>query len=337
MLIERIKRIKEDVRILLVMTLMPIVITYFFINGHNDSKIAIVQGKTNIKFEEIDYINMKKDEAMKALNEGRVQGVLIIGERSNLIFKENTLIKESLKREVLKQLKKESVLKYINDSSKQQMNSLPPLPVAIDIREKPFDSEQEKLKTLLGFMIFFAMYPVSYSITNVLREKREGTWQRQLVAPIEKWQLIGVNLVYSVILGLIQLYTVLLVSKFIFHVNFTGSYSLIFLLFTLFAITVASLSLMLTTIIKNENQLGNALPIITTASAMLAGCFWPFELVSNKLLRLLGYLMPQRWVLDAIYKVGIRDGNIISILPNIIILAIMSLIFFKISIVREKI
>lgn len=336
MLIERIKRIREDINILLVMTLMPIIITYFFTSDHNEYKIAIVQGKKEIKLEQINYINMKKSEAMKALESGEVQGVVILGGKSELIFKENQLMNESVKKEVIKQLKKEKILDYINDSTKQNIKKLPTLPVGLDIVEKPFDNEQERAKTLLGFMIFFAMYPVSYSITNVLKEKREGTWQRQIIAPIERWQLIGINIIYSVILGLIQIYTVLIVSKFVFHVNFTGNFTLVFLMFTLFVITVASLSLMLTTIIRNENQLGNAIPIITTASAMLAGCFWPFEFVSNKILRLLGYLMPQRWVLDAIHKVGIREGNLISILPNILILSLMSLIFFKIAIIKEK-
>ena len=92
---------------------------------------------------------------------------------------------------------------------------------------------------------------------------------------------------------------------------------------------------MLTTIIKNENQLGNALPIVTTASAMLAGCFWPFELVSNKILIALGYLMPQRWIIDSINKVEINKGSISLIIPNILILLLMSLVFFVVASRKE--
>ena len=331
MLKERIKRFKEDSNILLIMTIMPLIITYFFSSGEKELKIALVQNLQVIELKESYIVEMKETEAMDELQKGNIDGIIFLGEKSQFLVREKSVGNEYVKKMIIKKLKEKKILDYLNEISGKNLTELPVLPVQIKKIEKTLDKEQEKAKTLLGFMVFFAMYPVSYSIANILREKREGTWQRQLIAPINKWELIATNLIYSTMLGLTQIYIVIFTAKFIFNVNFEGNFFMILLLFTLFVVTVASLSLMLTTIIKNENQLGSALPIITTGSAMLAGCFWPFEFVSNKILRVLGYLMPQRWIIDGINKVGIREGSLSLVLPNILILLSMTLIFFVIA------
>jgi len=335
MLKERFKRFREDSKILLVMTIMPLIITYFFSSGENELKIALIQNKTIIDLKEDYIVPMTESEAMTELQNGKIDGAIFLGDKNLFLVRQKSFGNEYVKKTLIKKMKEKKVLDYLNELSGKNLAELPVLPVQIKKIEKTLDKEQEKAKTLLGFMVFFAMYPVSYSIASILKEKREGTWQRQLVAPINKWQLIVTNLIYSTLLGLTQIYIVIFTAKFIFNVSFKGNFFMILFLFTLFVLTVASMSLMLTTIIKNENQLGSALPIITTGSAMLAGCFWPFEFVSNKILRILGYMMPQRWLIDGINKVGIREGNLSLILPNILILVCMTLIFFVIASKRE--
>lgn len=336
MLKERFKRIGEDYKILLVMTIMPLIVTYFFSGGEKQEyKVALVQREKILELSN-GFVEMTEVEALDALEKNKIQGIVFLGDKNKFLFKQNDVYGESIKKSVIRTLKEKEMLTYIEEIRGEKLEKLPDLPVNIKKMEKPFNSQEEKAKTLLGFMVFFAMYPISYSIAGILGEKREGTWQRQLVSPLEKYEIIFTNFLYSVFLGLMQIYAVLFFAKYVFKVKFTGNFLLILFLFALFTVTVASLSLMLTTIIKSENQLGNALPIITTASAMLAGCFWPFELVSNKILIVLGYLMPQRWIIDSINKVGINKGGISLIIPNIFILLLMSLVFFVVASRKEE-
>ncbi len=335
MLKERFKRIGEDYKILLVMTIMPLIVTYFFSGGEKQEyKVALVQKEKKLELSN-EFVEMTEVEALDAMEKNKVQGIVFLGDKNKFLFRQNDVYGKSIKKSVIRTLKEKEMLNYVEEIKEEKLNKFPNLPVGIKKMERPFNEQEEKAKTLLGFMVFFAMYPISYSIAGILGEKREGTWQRQLVSPLEKYEIIFTNFLYSVFLGLIQIYAVLLSAKYLFKVNFTGNFILILFLFALFTITVASLSLMLTTIIKNENQLGNALPIVTTASAMLAGCFWPFELVSNKILIALGYLMPQRWIIDSINKVGINKGSISLIIPNILILLLMSLVFFVVASRKE--
>jgi ABC-2 type transport system permease protein len=65
------------------------------------------------------------------------------------------------------------------------------------------------------------------------------------------------------------------------------------------AITAFSRSSMFANVLSN---------LIITPSCMIAGCFWPAELMPQSLKRL-SYFVPQRWALAAVQKAQVGGGS----------------------------
>lgn len=181
--------------------------------------------------------------------------------------------------------------------------------------------------SVIGFSLFFAMFTIIFGISDILVEKEQNTWQRQLVSPISKLNILSGNLIAVFILGFLQVSAMFVLSKYVFKVEWAGNMLHLVILIAAFVFCVAGLGMMLSNFVNTMGQLSAISPVLITGTAMLGGCFWPLEIVTSKILLGLSVITPQRWAIGAIEKIVVQGYGLGDIKLNIAILVGMGILY----------
>jgi ABC-2 type transport system permease protein len=133
----------------------------------------------------------------------------------------------------------------------------------------------------------------------VVREKEIGTLEQIIVTPIRSWQLIVGKLLPFALVGLLDLGLVVLVAVTLFGVPLRGSFLLLVLLSSLFILTTLGLGLLVSTLVRNQQQAMMAsIYLLMVPMIYLSGLMFPIE------------NMP-RWIQYGTYGIPLRYYNII--------------------------
>lgn len=190
--------------------------------------------------------------------------------------------------------------------------------------EEPYSAIKH---SIVGFSLFFAMFTIVFGIGDILVEKEQHTWQRQLISPISKFSLLSGNMIGVFFLGFVQVSAMFLVSNYLFKVDWAGNMMHLLIVIAAFVFCVTSLGMMISNFVSTIGQLSAISPVLITGTAMLGGCFWPLEIVTSKILLGLSMVTPQRWAISAIEKIVIHNYSLNEVIMNVVILTAMGLVY----------
>lgn len=188
----------------------------------------------------------------------------------------------------------------------------------------PYDG---KLHPLFGFTLFFVIYTIAYSVLQILQEKRKGVWDRMILSPVGKWEMYVANFLYSFLVGYVQVLIVFFVFRFIVKVDFHGTFLLTLLLLIPYVLTIVALSIFITGIVKTVQQFNAVIPIVSVASAMIGGAFWPLEIVQSTFMLTLSKFVPMTYGMELLNGITMYDYSSLQLLYPMSILLLMTVVF----------
>ncbi len=189
-------------------------------------------------------------------------------------------------------------------------------------------------RVFVGFAIMFLMFALNQSASTILEEKEIGTWQRMLIAPLKKSQLLIGNILHFLLLGLTQFIVLMIFTSIVFKVNW-GHY-LDTLIFTgLIILTVSGLGFMLATIVKTKAQQNVLGSVVITVSCMLGGVYWPLSFVSATM-RKIGNFVPQKWAMDGLMELMSGGYRLFDVMYSVEILLLFLIVFYTIAFIRIR-
>lgn len=189
-----------------------------------------------------------------------------------------------------------------------------------------------QLRVLIGMTLYFVMYTVFFLQMNLVEEKRIGTWNRLVTSPIPKVQLYLGHLFHYFLVGVIQIGLSFFILTNLMGINLGSNYLPMIAVALVFIFTVVSLGMLLVGLVPTPQSLQVIIPIVTTASAMLGGAFWPLEVVSNDFILLLGEFVPIKHGLYGMLNALQYNSSIQDLLQPIGILLLMGILFIGIGI-----
>lgn len=193
-----------------------------------------------------------------------------------------------------------------------------------------------KKNSFSGFLLFFSLFTIMFGIGSIVEEKELQVWNRQMVSPISKSTLIIGNIICNFIVGITQLFLIVLASKYILGIDWGGSTIALISVLAAYTLTGTAIGLFVLGFVNTQQQLAAILPTIIVASSMIGGCMWPVEVMQSKLLKGMAELMPQKWGMSGLTEIIIYNGTIQDVIKPIIILLIMAGVFIMASVLREK-
>ena len=70
-------------------------------------------------------------------------------------------------------------------------------------------------QSLFGFPCFLLFIPLPTMYYPILIEKREGIWDRMILSPLRKWEMYVANLIYSFVMGYLQVLIIFFIFRFL--------------------------------------------------------------------------------------------------------------------------
>jgi ABC-2 type transport system permease protein len=225
---------------------------------------------------------------------------------------------------------------------KQEDRRLKMMPIKSSLIEtdNTWSGYNSSLHGLIGFTVMFAMYTVTFGVGDIITEKKQYTWQRALVSPLLKVELIVGHLLTIFTLGFVQIMTVFIFGQYVLKINWgIGNLLPVAFLILAFSFAITGMGLLLTGLVKSMSQLGATAPILITGSAMLGGCMWPLQVVNSKVMLMMSNFTPQKWVIEGIENLTMYKLGIETIYTPLMILVIMGILFASVGYVlidRQK-
>ncbi|WJQ82387.1 ABC transporter permease [Brevibacillus brevis] len=184
----------------------------------------------------------------------------------------------------------------------------------------------------IGFLIMFMMFSAVNMSEIILKEKENRTFLRLLSSPMSARSYVFSNIIVNMLILLLQIIVTLLVMKNVFGIDAGVSYGQMILPLFVFALGAIALSLMTVAFAKSRAGAGAISNLIIVPSCLLAGCFFPMEIMPDTV-RKISTFLPQHWLLDAVNKLQ-QGYSLGSLYLNIAILLAFATVFALIAIYR---
>ena len=166
---------------------------------------------------------------------------------------------------------------------------------------------------------------------SIVREKETGTMEILLVSPARPLSVILSKAVPYFLLSIINLTTMLLLSRFVLHVPIAGSLLGLLAVSLLFILVSLTLGLLISCV--TEKQVVALLisgMLLMIPTILLSGMIFTIESMPP-VLQFLSNLIPARWYIELVRKIMIEGVPLSLLYPEIGILSGMGCVFMLIT------
>ncbi len=202
-----------------------------------------------------------------------------------------------------------------------------------------FNPQLESVNLFVPGLIAVILMLISALMTSIsiTREKEMGNMEILLVSPLRPGQIIIGKVLPYLVLAFVNVFTVLVLARWVFAVPFRGSYGLFLAESLLFIFTALALGVFISTK-ANDQQ--------TAMMASLAGLLLPTVLLSGfifpissmpVILQWFSTLIPARWFLVIVRSIMLKDAGLLLIWKETLILGVMTLSLIALSVKNFKV
>lgn len=176
-------------------------------------------------------------------------------------------------------------------------------------------------------MMFSALYGVGYVL---VRYRKNGVLKRLKATPLSAFEFLAAQVVSRLLLLLAVTTAVYLGTNLFIDFRMYGSYLDLFMVFAVGAFSVVSLGLVVASRTASEELAGGLVNLIAWPMMFLSGVWFSLEGL-NPLVQQLSLLFPLTHLLDAARAIMFDGAGLLQVLPQLGVLAGMSLVFLAIG------
>ena len=184
-------------------------------------------------------------------------------------------------------------------------------------------------QTVPGYAIFFALFGLNAAAATILQEKEDGTFRRLLIAPIQKYALLGGKLLAQFLLTLAQLAVLFIIGYFAFHLDI-GSWPAVIALLIGASFAATGLGILLVSFVKTRRQLNSVVPLVVIITSAIGGAWWPL-FIEPTWMQQIAKIGLTAWAMEGLNGVMILGKDFFQVLPDVLGLLAYGLICFAIA------
>jgi ABC-2 type transport system permease protein len=187
----------------------------------------------------------------------------------------------------------------------------------------------------LGFTVFFVLMVALSGAGGIVEERELGTLRRLLAAPTSRGQVV-LGKVMGVA-GVAAFEALILVGfgAVLFGVAWGNAPIAVALTLGALVLTATGLGVMLSALVKTRSQLAAITPVLSTAMAMIGGCYWPVS-ITPPFMQKLALATPTGWAMRGLTDTVARGMGVQAVLTPVAVLLGMGVVFFVIGLSRLR-
>jgi len=206
----------------------------------------------------------------------------------------------------------------------------------VDVRMRPLYNPALKQALFMVPGIIGALLSNMLIITTaiaVVREREAGTLEQLIVTPLNRWQIMTGKIAPYLLVGYVQMTTVLIAGSLMFHVPIRGSLLLIYAVSLLFITASLSLGLLFSTLARTQAQAIQASFFVLLPNIMLSGFMFPREAMPA-FAKALGLFIPLTYYLQTLRGIILKGVGIEAVWPQTLALGAFAAVLFMLSVQR---
>jgi ABC-2 type transport system permease protein len=162
---------------------------------------------------------------------------------------------------------------------------------------------------------------------SLVRERETGTLEQLIVTPLAKWEIMLGKIAPYVLVGYVQMTTVLLVGHYVFDVPLRGPLLALYGASFLFIVANLGLGLFISTLGRNQAQVTQVAFLFLLPNVLLSGFMFPREAMPGAA-RVFGLFLPLTYYLEVIRGIVLKGNGLMQVWPQTLALAGFAFAFF---------
>lgn len=167
--------------------------------------------------------------------------------------------------------------------------------------------------TTAGTAVTFMLFGVGAIAASLLREMRSGTAQRLLLMGATAGEILLSKLLYSVIMGSVQLFMMMVYGWLIFSLQIWEHLPAMLVIIVVTATTMSAVGLIISALSSTEEQAGGLQVVIILSMSAIGGAMFPSFMLPN-IIKAVSKITPVYWAMQGFNDVFWRDQGISGIL-----------------------
>jgi ABC-2 type transport system permease protein len=181
---------------------------------------------------------------------------------------------------------------------------------------------------LLGIIAFVFIF--IFTTVTFLRERTFGTFERLLVSPVTRSELIVGYVIGFSVFAIIQSAIILAFALFVLKVKIAGDIYSVVTLQLLLTVVSVNLGILCSSFARNELQAVQFIPLLILPQVFLDGMFWPISTLPDYL-QVFSYLMPLTYANDALQNIMVRGTGLGAVWLDVGVLVLFALVTIVLS------
>ena len=191
-----------------------------------------------------------------------------------------------------------------------------------------FESRWNMIPSLIGTITM--MMTMILTAMSVAREREAGTFEQLLVTPFRPYEIMIGKAFPSMLVGLIQATSILLVAQFWFRIPFAGSYFVLYLSLIEFLAAAVGIGLFISSISKTMQQAMIGSVIVMMPFMLLSGLTTPIMNMPQAL-QYLTRINPLRYAISMTRQIYLEGAGIGQLLPEMLALLAIAAVMLPIA------
>ncbi len=218
----------------------------------------------------------------------------------------------------------------ISERGRSGVDFIHTFPKGFNAGRRPTATEQN----VPAYTIFGVFFIVLTLASSFLQEKKDGTFQRILAAPLSKTALLIGKLLPYYLVNLIQIAMMFCIGVVVFGMKLGHLPALVIVSLAL-AAAANGLGLLVAALGKTEPQVNGLSVLLAITLSALGGIMVPTFIMPN-LMKTLSLFTPHAWALAGYHDIIIRGLGTKDILSEMVVLLGFAFIFFVIALWRFR-
>lgn len=176
-----------------------------------------------------------------------------------------------------------------------------------------FETRWNMIPSLIGTITM--MMTMILTAMSVAREREAGTFEQLLVTPFRPYEIMVGKALPSMLVGLVQATSILLVAQLWFRIPFAGSYVILYLSLIEFLAASVGIGLFISSIARNMQQAMIGTVMVMMPFMLMSGLTTPIMNMPGPI-RFLTSLNPLRYAISMTRQIYLEGAGFTQLLPE---------------------
>lgn len=187
----------------------------------------------------------------------------------------------------------------------------------------------------LGFTVFFVFMTALGSAGGILEERELGTLRRLLATPVRRAEVLGGKVMGVALVASFEAAMLVGFGALVFGVPWGSDPVAVAAVLLGLVLAATGLGMMLSALVRTRSQMSAIAPVLSTALAMLGGCYWPLEITSPTM-QTIAKFTPTGWAMVGLKDVVARGAGLEAVMLPVVVLLAFSAVSLAVGVTRLK-